>query len=96
MLLLYGKQFMKFENYVGQLETVQRRLALRCVVDTGQSPLRLTRVVSVDFLVEEREQKANGTKVEDIDYHLTQAFTRHGCFGDHLKRIRKTESANCV
>lgn len=31
-----------------------------------------------------------------MDYHLTQAFTGHGCFSSYLHRFGKLESSTCV
>jgi len=30
-----------------------------------------------------------------MSYHLTQAFTGHGCFGAYLNKIGKTDSPGC-
>lgn len=32
----------------------------------------------------------------EVDYHLTQALTGHGCFGKYLHRIKKVASPNCI
>lgn len=32
----------------------------------------------------------------EVDYHLTQALTGHGCFGEYLFRIKKAASPSCT